>query len=217
MTVTIRIVPCGHEIARMARCATNSLRIASPFITKQGVKFILATSIQPQIITKVTGANLAAKSLDAHSLESLLVLGASIRSIPNLHAKVYLVDDVEGLVTSSNLTGPGLLQNVELGLHFVSEPAIFEAVSAFYDGLWKRATPVTLESLDKLLAKLRSLNSTKGVWSVKEPSISPPVEKLVPAPVIGYLDFPVSQPEAQPGHCQAIVLKKSLGVSWSGE
>jgi phosphatidylserine/phosphatidylglycerophosphate/cardiolipin synthase-like enzyme len=39
-----------------------------------------------------------------------------ISSLGKLHAKVYLIDDIGGIITSANLTGGGLITNFEYGV-----------------------------------------------------------------------------------------------------
>ena len=39
-----------------------------------------------------------------------------IRSLNNLHAKIYIFDDSKALVTSANATNAGMWRNLECGL-----------------------------------------------------------------------------------------------------
>src|SRR4051812_23385417 len=97
---------------------------------------VLRSSARPRLITKATAANLSTRALDSTALVRLLNANAEVRSIPNLHAKIYLIDGRDGVVTSSNLTASGLYQNVELGLHFSEEEGIYRTVSAVFDRFW---------------------------------------------------------------------------------
>lgn len=191
MTITLQTVPYGYQLTEMAQAAWNNFRIVSPFITAKGADCILASKVPPKIITKVTASNLASKALHAPTLKKLLLLGANIRSIPNLHAKLYLINDSDGMVTSSNLTRPGLLYNVELGIRFTDEPALFASVSSFFELLWERATSVTLESLEELETKINTTKFDKGVWqsNYSSPSSDSDNELQIPTPAIGYLSF----------------------------
>lgn len=74
-----------------------------------------------------------------------------------LHGKAYLYGSVAdpraALVTSANLTGPGLARNLELGLVDYN-PGPSKKALAWFDGLWSQAAPFTDELLDLLFPSL---------------------------------------------------------------
>lgn len=61
-----------------------------------------------------------------------------------LHGKAYLFGDAAdarvALVTSANLTGAGLVRNLELGLTNY-DPPVAEAAIAWFEDLWRQASP----------------------------------------------------------------------------
>ncbi|MDE0667989.1 MAG: phospholipase D-like domain-containing protein [bacterium] len=78
-----------------------------------------------------------------------------------LHGKAYLFGDRDdaraALVTSANLTGAGLFDNLELGLVQYDPPAAAAAV-AWFDSLWAEAVDFSEELLDLLFPDLGLLS-----------------------------------------------------------
>lgn len=193
MSISIQKVPYGSELAKLADSATTSLKITSPFITFKGIQYITNSNVIPKIITKVTASNLSSFALEGKALKHLLVLGAQIKSIPNLHAKVYLVDDNKGIITSSNLTASGFSKNVELGIYFENETQLFEATDRFFNKLWDQATWVTLTTLEHLEQQIKTIKYKNGIYRV---DMIDEVEDIVPVPVIGQLVYNFEEGES---------------------
>ncbi|MEB2492940.1 phospholipase D family protein [Peribacillus frigoritolerans] len=192
MTISIQKVPYTTELSRLANSTKHSLKITSPYITFKGIEYIKNTDVKPKIITRVTASNLSSNALDGKALKHLLVLGAEIRSIPNLHAKLYLIDDNHGIITSSNLTASGFSKNVELGVYFSDEKELFKSVDNFFSRLWEKAHPVTLKSLDQLEQQLKITKFNKGIYRLETEKEE---EDIIPVPAIGNLVFNVEDEE----------------------
>jgi hypothetical protein len=70
----------------------------------------------------------------------LVELGAQVRGVQRLHAKLYLFDADHAVITSANMTVGGLRKNHELGV--VAEGgALPRRRVAYFDGLWEKAAP----------------------------------------------------------------------------
>jgi HKD family nuclease len=101
----------------------NQVIIASPFINRQGADIFLdALAGKPDIDVKIV-TNLSVKNIVAGVTQpdALLKIGTTIKntsiiSLARLHAKVYIIDESEAIVTSANLTSGGLLGNFEYGI-----------------------------------------------------------------------------------------------------
>ncbi len=65
----------------------------------------------------------------------VLSMGGEIVSVRQLHAKIYLVDEKEAIIASSNLTKGGMEENYEAGI-WLSDPAVLSKISAFVDDLY---------------------------------------------------------------------------------
>lgn len=83
-----------------------------------------------------------------------------------LHGKAYLFGDGDdarvALVTSANLTGAGMVRNLELGLANYDVPVARDAI-AWFDGLWERAVPFE-DDLRQLLFPDPGLVDAKTVY-----------------------------------------------------
>lgn len=88
-----------------------------------------------------------------------------IRSLFNLHAKIYLIDDW-CLLTSANLTGMAFSARHEVG-QVVSAP---EQVVKLFDQWWKKAQAVSSvpKSLPKSLADREDLPKPKGLYNLPQ-------------------------------------------------
>jgi phosphatidylserine/phosphatidylglycerophosphate/cardiolipin synthase-like enzyme len=144
------------ELLHQVQAAAATVRLASPFLSKP-VSEEIATAVAltrastHRLLTAATPRSVASGVLSARGLCVLLDAGYEIRSIPNLHAKLSLVDDSWGIVGSGNLTAAGLggeliaRANLELGVR-LSARQIGVAIELF-DGWWARAGEVTLDAL----------------------------------------------------------------------
>jgi hypothetical protein len=97
------------------------------------------------------------------ALRHLLEVGAEVRGIKNLHAKVYVFGMARSMVTSANLTEAGLTRNHELG--FISdEPSIVSSCREYFEKLWtaaKESPVLTSKLIDQWEEKLRPLADKK--------------------------------------------------------
>jgi hypothetical protein len=98
-------------------------------------------------------------------LAVLLKLGAIVRCLDGLHAKVYLAE-ARAVVGSSNASanglgfeGPEVASNLEASL-FTSDPATVRSIHEWFERLWNLARPVTLEMIE----------SVRPLWNEKRES-----------------------------------------------
>ena len=102
----------------------------------------------------VTRTDLRDFAVRASNLESLCILardGVAIRSLNNLHAKVYVLDDT-ALVTSANATFAGMGRNLECGLATIDKQVSNRLAESLLKGFGARRYPplVRLEELEAL-------------------------------------------------------------------
>lgn len=143
------------ELLARVRAATDRVWLVSPFLTTSVAYEIAeaakgASAGDRRLLTALTPRSVQAGVLNPAGLSILLEEDFEIASIPNLHAKVSLVDSDWGLVGSGNLTGTGLGGaeggNVELGV--LLDQVQRQAASDLVKGWWeKKARPVTAERL----------------------------------------------------------------------
>jgi hypothetical protein len=70
--------------------------------------------------------------------EEVEVMGGEIILIKQLHAKLYLVDRKEAILTSANLTRGGLECNIEAGI-WSNNPCLLREICKFVDNLYLKA------------------------------------------------------------------------------
>lgn len=84
---------------------------------------------------------------------------ATVRFLPSLHAKVYIADERNAVVTSANLTDAGLSRNLEYGIVF-KEPDTVNAIKQDileYSALGSLIDLAFLDSLAIAAAELREM------------------------------------------------------------
>jgi len=116
----------------------DELLIASPYVKTNEVDWLLCQLNKQskrlrriRLVTDIRSENVLSGSLDLEGLELLLdgEPTAEVINLPRLHAKVYIADTAFALVTSANLTRPGLAFNYEYGVGLDS-PQHVKAVRA---------------------------------------------------------------------------------------
>jgi hypothetical protein len=143
------------ELLAHIAAAQTEIQLTSPFLTKAVASDLRkhalnAAARNRRLITALDERAVLVGVLDPTGLRQLLGAGWDVRTIPNLHAKLSLIDDSWGLVGSGNLTSAGLGggpsgSNVELGV-VLSPPQITKARTLFAQW-WDWATPVSLREL----------------------------------------------------------------------
>jgi HKD family nuclease len=115
--------PFVEQLKNTLQKSKNEVIVSSPFINKQGADiFLSAIAGKPDIDVKII-TNLSVKNIvaDITQPDALLTICKNIKkisivSLARLHAKVYIVDESEVIVTSANLTSGGLIGNFEYGI-----------------------------------------------------------------------------------------------------
>ena len=115
--------PWKDEFINILSRTKKEIFISSPFINVAGVE-ILSNSIQTKssinifLLTNLTIQNIINRSNEPSALLELYKLfnQVKISSLGKLHAKIYIVDNEIGIITSANLTRGGLINNFEYGV-----------------------------------------------------------------------------------------------------
>ena len=101
------------------------LLLASPYVKTNEMDWLLCQLSKRKVqlrrirlVTDIRSENVLSGSLDLEALELLIdsAPNAQVINLPRLHAKVYIADTSFALVTSANLTRPGLESNYEYGV-----------------------------------------------------------------------------------------------------
>lgn len=123
MQYKLLLSPWKNEFISVIAKARHELFISSPFVNAEGVKILsdsiqIKSSIKISLITNLTTQNIINGITEPIALLELYKQfnQVEISSLGRLHAKVYLIDDELGIITSANLTNGGLLNNFEYGV-----------------------------------------------------------------------------------------------------
>ena len=113
----------------------KSLKIACPFIKARYAKLLLSSlprknGVEIRIITRLKPSDMIAGASDLESLKIFCiaekVLPIRVRYLNQLHAKTFIFDSAEAIVTSTNLTYSGFNTNAELGVSLTMHESVAE-------------------------------------------------------------------------------------------
>lgn len=135
----------AHATAEPARF--SRILACTPYVDNETIDSLVALTVSARrsqsglrILTLPAVARRLVQALPGHQS----YWHSTVLPVPSLHAKVYVSigrdsDDHRAIVTSANLTGPGLNGNVELGLsakpQTICGARVFREVAAFIDDL----------------------------------------------------------------------------------
>jgi phosphatidylserine/phosphatidylglycerophosphate/cardiolipin synthase-like enzyme len=147
--------------------AQRDLLLVSPFIKVESTDQVLSSLQQRRVdqqVRVVVLTNLRPESVLTGStdVEALSIMSSSLPRfelvhLPSLHAKVYVADNRVAVVTSANLTQPGIVGNLEYGVAFTDELTVREIRRDFerYAGLGARVGPRDIELILRETTELR--------------------------------------------------------------
>lgn len=128
----------------------NTLRVVAPFYSSEPVIELLKRCKGRKKYFLLALEEQAAKG-NFQSISAIRAIlkdpKAEVRFIRNLHAKFVVADEQTAIVTSANLTGGGLDNNIEMGVRFDDLAAVKRLVHHF-DALWAKAATITTKELD---------------------------------------------------------------------
>lgn len=136
--MTIRLVEenWAEELAS-AGSAGGEFQVVCPFIKAGALKPLL--KLKPDKVKVITRFNLvdfAEGVSDIAALRMLLDVGAQVRGIRKLHAKLYLFHSI-AIITSANLTKSALNSNHEFGI-VTDDMAMIATCRNYFNDLWQR-------------------------------------------------------------------------------
>ena len=169
----------------LVKSSVNSIKIAAPFIKQNTCEKLLATKPEAcriELVTSFVVKNIHSGALDLGALERVLNSNGTIRSFPRLHAKIYVFDDKQVVITSGNLTDGGLTTNYEYGLYSSSQP-IVESVVEDFSKLQndERGDSINHFQIQEVREYLRSL---PPLPIVQYPTLSPSVEQELDSDIL---------------------------------
>lgn len=133
-----------QRLMKMFDEAEFEIEIISPWIKRQtweSIKFSVARFIKRGGSLRIfirDGESDFSSRLGDDIREEVEVMGGEIILIKHLHAKLYLVDRKEAILTSANLTRGGLECNIEAGI-WSNNPCLLREICKFVDDLYQKA------------------------------------------------------------------------------
>ena len=99
----------------------KELTISSPFVNRGGIEllnnFLSNKSIQINLITNISYSNVLNDITQPEAIMQLYnKFDTNLYSLGSLHAKVFIADEKQVIVTSANLTSGGIYNNFEYGV-----------------------------------------------------------------------------------------------------
>lgn len=151
----------------LEQCLTGQrapLRIIVPFIKRGTVQRLISYGIprDTMVITRFNLADFHAGVSDPEALRLLVSIGARVRGVRGLHAKLFVFGTALAIVTSANLTEAALLRNHEFGL-LTDEQDLVDGCIAYFTRLWDAAgADLDASRIDSWEPALSSARATAG-------------------------------------------------------
>lgn len=123
-----------------------------------------SNNVKITVVTSINIANLINGSLDVSALNLLLKNDIKVYNFQNLHAKIYLFDKINAIITSANLTNSAMFKNYEYGVKINNDDAlsiIYNDFKQMIDG----SNQITLDDIDNINIKIEYHKKEKTIVS----------------------------------------------------
>lgn len=139
--------------------------VGSPYVNNAIVEFtrLVPAGVSRTLVTRTDIRDFALGSSSLDSLCKLASEGVTIRSLNKLHAKMYIFDDRNALVTSANATHAGMWRNLECGLSTDDRKVVRQLtkslLSRFDEEAQRRKLPkmMNLKELESLYPQIEAI------------------------------------------------------------
>ena len=126
--------PFHTEFMRLCEKADTSIKLCAPYV-KYAIIDEIANKKQRtsklSLITKMDLQNFHKHASDITAVKKTITIGGSVFNCSTLHAKFYIFDDMQCVITSANLTTSGFLRNVECGIYTDDRNLVNDAVKKY--------------------------------------------------------------------------------------
>lgn len=156
----------GH-LASLIRGAESELIITSPYISQDGVAVVegnvqggLRATGRLTVLSDLSPLSICQGSNDLNAITDLLGIASvsSLTHLPRVHAKVYIADGRQAIVTSGNLTAGGLYHNYEYGF-LANDPVTVAQVRADIQGYRHLGVAIGRGDLEKYRKTLERVSA----------------------------------------------------------
>ena len=156
--------PTIDWLAEYARACNSRVLICSPYVNNGiiGLTNHVPENVSRTLITKTDLRDFAGGSSNLNTLCTLAREGVAIRSLNNLHAKMYIFDETAALITSANATYSGLNRNLECGIGTEDGAVVRQLAESLLSGLGTGEPPchVGVDELESLHIPLEAIRAT---------------------------------------------------------
>jgi HKD family nuclease len=149
-----------HKLRQLAQKSKKAIQIICPFISFPGLDWLSSMNegVNFEVITELSTRGVISGVQKPACIKKLMEMGASVHYLTGeLHAKVYIFDYSEVVVSSANMTNNGLSRNFELGIFlnqavlndsFVKDAKnITQYIASYWAFVKKQSEPVSEEAL----------------------------------------------------------------------
>lgn len=126
--------PWKNRFLDLISNSKKSIKITSPFVKENICDDILKvkqSNASFELVTSFKLMNIHSGSVDIEGLEKIINNNGIVKNFSTLHAKIYLFDDKEVVITSGNLTNGGLLHNYEYGIYTKDKHIVTKTITDF--------------------------------------------------------------------------------------
>lgn len=168
---TMRLLLGGweNELTRLVAETRTTILLLSPFISMAGVTllrpYLENGGIRCRVITRNNWNDFLVGASDHRAIRELMRLGATVKTLQGLHAKVYVFDTARAVVTSANLTAGGLAINHEWGLLVERAECgeVFTRAEALWGALRRSLTLQDISRIEQGLERHRAAHPAPEV------------------------------------------------------
>lgn len=169
----ILTTPWKNELLELIADSEQSIKITSPFVKESICRELInakKSNAEVYLITSFRLPSIYSGSLDLSALELIMSNKGRVKNFSKLHSKIYLFDDKQAVITSSNLTAGGLLKNFEYGI-LTDDPNIISEICKDFQSLWDGENTGNIRRTDIDLVK-GILAGLPKIETVKFPTFS---------------------------------------------
>lgn len=161
--------PWDAQLADLLRTAEEFVLLASPFVTRGVASWITEllsrnpSRLQLRILclTNIKIESILSGSLELEGIAEMgrLLPNLSVVHLPSLHAKVFVSDNKQAIITSGNLTNGGLRKNCEYGV-CLRLPNLVRDVRQDFEGFAHLGAPIEIRELESFASELGGLRES---------------------------------------------------------
>lgn len=159
--------PFRAEFLEHCSNANKSISLCAPFVKQDVVLDVISSKLSStpiKLVTRISLESFHRKASDSEALQTVLTNNGEVYNVSNLHAKIFIFDDAECYITSSNLTSRGLERNYEYGIYSNDIMFVQSVVNDFNqlisDKQTGRIKSEHVSKIDKILKSIPNFSKT---------------------------------------------------------